>query len=77
MGKNEFMHSKGWSNNVGYKSMDIIKDCNFDLKKLLKVIQLNIFNYDQFLKDYHIVDERISSNQKIIQGIKEVMNLKK
>jgi len=77
MGKNEFMHSKGWSNNVGYKSMDIIKDCNFDSKKLLKVIQLNIFNYDQFLKDYHIVDERISSNQKIIQGIKEVMNLKK
>jgi hypothetical protein len=71
------MHSKGWSNNVGYKSMDIIKDCNFDSKKLLKVIQLNIFNYDQFLKDYHIVDERISSNQKIIQGIKEVMNLKK
>lgn len=76
MGDNEFRHSKGWSNNVGYTSMDIIKDYNFDSRKILKVMKSSIFNYDQFLKNYHIVDERTSSNKIIIKGIKEIMNLK-
>jgi hypothetical protein len=60
-------------------SKDILKELNINFKNFINdfLISLNkhTLNYDEYIKNYHLVDKNITSNQKVVNIIKKKFKL--
>ena len=71
MSQNEKIHSRYYSTKVGYLHQNLEDDYNFDKDEMLKILNSNIINYDNFIKKFHIIDPNESGTKKIVRIIKD------
>jgi len=75
MTKNEINQVKSLSNQIGYLSLNLEKDYHFNQNDLLISLNKHTLNYDEYIKNYHLVDKNITGNQKVVNIIKNKFNL--
>ena len=71
MSLNERVHSRSWSDRMGYEHLNIESDFNFNSENLLKKMDFNIKKYGNYNNTYHCLNPKKSGTIEIINTIKK------
>ena len=71
MSTNERIHSRYWSTKIGYLHQNIESDYNFDKKNILRELDSNIKNYNDYISKFHIINPGENGAEKIVRIIKD------
>lgn len=72
---NEIKHAEYYARRVGYMFLNTISDFNFSSQDLLKKLDAQKLNYEDYLNKNHIIDRDLNGTKKIIGIIKKKYNL--
>lgn len=68
---NERVHSRYYSSKIGYLHQNLETDYHFDKNELLKKLDSNVKNYNDYINKFHIIDPGENGAKKIIRIIKD------
>ena len=71
MSLNERLHSRSWSDNLGYEHLNTESDFNFNSEDLLKKMNSNIQKYGNYNNNYHCLNSKKSGTLEIVEILKK------
>ncbi len=71
MSLNERLHSRSWSDKLGYEHLNTESDFNFNSEDLLKKMNSNIQKYGNYNNNYHCLNSKKSGTLEIVEILKK------